>query len=60
MAHPDTYLNKVVIGGTSGTAQLWNFATGKLLYSFNLAASAISCIVPSPAADVVGFGLSDG
>ena len=60
MAHPDTYLNKVVVGSTAGHLQLWNFVSGKLLYSFSIAACAVRCIAPSPALDVVGIGLSDG
>lgn len=34
MAHPDTYINKVVIGGTDGSLQLWNFKTQQLVHSF--------------------------
>ena len=61
MAHPDTYLNKVVIGSQEGKLQLWNFATGKMLYEFSdLGDAAVLCIAPSPALDVVGLGMSDG
>lgn len=34
MAHPDTYVNKVVVGAQDGRMQLWNFMTGALLYTF--------------------------
>ena len=34
LAHPDTYLNKVLVGGTSGRMQLWNFETGQKLHTF--------------------------
>ena len=61
MSHPDTYLNKVVIGSQEGKLQLWNFATGKMLYEFaGLGYAAVQCIAPSPALDVVGLGMSDG
>ena len=60
MAHPDTYLNKVVVGGAGGRMQLWNFAKGGLLFSFRVAEADIRTIAPSPALDVVGIGLSDG
>lgn len=61
MAHPDTYLNKVVVGSQEGKLQLWNFATGKMLYEFtSLGDAAVRCIAPSPALDVVGLGMSDG
>lgn len=60
MAHPPTYLNKVVVGGMDGRLQLWNFTNGKLVHEFSNLASDIRCIEPSPALDVVGLGLSDG
>lgn len=34
MAHPDTYLNKVVVGGEDGSLQLWNFVTATRLHTF--------------------------
>ena len=62
MAHPDTYLNKVVVGGCSGRMQLWNFAKGTLLYSFQLGGgdADVRALSSSPALDVVGIGMSDG
>jgi WD40 repeat protein len=59
MAHPPTYLNKVLIGGADGTMQLRNINSDTLLYTFNLH-SRVCCIEPSPALDVVGVGLADG
>ena len=46
MAHPDTYLNKVVVGGGAGRLQLWNFAKGTLLYSFKAAESDVRTLAP--------------
>ncbi len=60
IAHPDTYLNKVLIGSSSGQLQLLNFASGKRLFTFSIADCSICCITPSPALDVVALGLSDG
>lgn len=61
MAHPDTYLNKVVVGSQEGKLQLWNFLSGKMLYDFSgLGEGAVKCIISSPALDVVGVGLSGG
>lgn len=60
LAHPDTYLNKVVVGSADGRLQLWNFSTARLLYTFPGWGSAVRCLVPSPALDVVGVGLGDG
>ena len=60
MAHPDTYLNKVVVGGDDGRLQLWNFSSGQRLFEFRPARAAVRCLAPSPALDVVGIGLADG
>jgi U3 small nucleolar RNA-associated protein 21 len=32
--HPDTYVNKVLLGGADGSLQLWNFATQERIYTF--------------------------
>ena len=60
MAHPDTYLNKVVVGSQQGSMQLWNFVKGTRLYKFSVADCAIKCLAPSPALDVIGIGMADG
>ena len=60
MAHPNTYVNKIAIGGAGGKVQLWNFVASRLLYTFDIATCAVRCIVSSPALDVVGIGLADG
>ncbi|XP_051123637.1 U3 small nucleolar RNA-associated protein 21 homolog isoform X2 [Andrographis paniculata] len=58
--HPDTYLNKVIMGSQEGSLQLWNISTKKKLYEFKGWNAAICCCVSSPALDVVGVGCSDG
>ena len=60
IAHPDTYLNKIVVGSASGKLQLWNFHSGQMLFEFRPAKCGVCCIVPSPALDVVAVGLADG
>lgn len=60
MAHPDTYLNKVVVGSQEGRLALVNFDTAQIIYEFARRDAGISCLAPSPALDVVGVGLSDG
>ncbi|KFM26597.1 putative WD repeat-containing protein [Auxenochlorella protothecoides] len=60
LAHPDTYLNKVVVGSAEGRLQLWNFSTGTLLHEFRGLGSGIRVLAPSPALDVIGLGLADG
>lgn len=58
--HPDTYLNKVVIGSQEGPLQLWNIRTKRKLYEFKGWNSSICCCVSSPALDVVAIGCADG
>lgn len=58
--HPDTYLNKVIVGSEEGPLQLWNISTKKKLYDFNGWNSPVRCCVSSPALDVVAVGCSDG
>ncbi|KAH7352308.1 hypothetical protein KP509_19G039200 [Ceratopteris richardii] len=60
LMHPDTYLNKVIVGTEEGPLYLWNINTGKLLYKFKGWASPVRCCVGSPALDVVGIGCADG
>ncbi|KAL3516441.1 hypothetical protein ACH5RR_023343 [Cinchona calisaya] len=58
--HPDTYLNKIILGSQEGSLQLWNISTKKKLYEFKGWKSSICCCVSSPALDVVAIGCSDG
>ncbi|KAL1539962.1 U3 small nucleolar RNA-associated protein 21 isoform X1 [Salvia divinorum] len=58
--HPDTYLNKIIVGSQEGSLELWNISTKKKLYEFKSWSSAISCCVSSPALDLVAVGCSDG
>ncbi|KAJ1260095.1 hypothetical protein BS78_10G205900 [Paspalum vaginatum] len=58
--HPDTYLNKVIVGSEEGPLQLWNISTKKKLYDFKGWNSPVRCCVSSPALDVVAVGCSDG
>ncbi|XP_062115284.1 U3 small nucleolar RNA-associated protein 21 homolog [Humulus lupulus] len=60
MMHPDTYLNKVIIGSQEGSLQLWNISTKKRLYEFKGWNSSITSCVSSPALDVVAIGCADG
>lgn len=58
--HPDTYLNKVILGSQDGSLQLWNISTKKKLYDFKGWKSSICCCVSSPALDVIAVGCADG
>lgn len=58
--HPDTYLNKVVLGSQEGALQLWNISTKKKIFEFKGWGSSITCCVSSPALDVIAVGCADG
>ncbi|KDP45683.1 hypothetical protein JCGZ_17290 [Jatropha curcas] len=60
LMHPDTYLNKVVVGSREGSLQLWNISTKKKLYEFKGWNSSITSCVSSPALDVIAVGCADG
>lgn len=58
--HPDTYVNKVLLGTNEGSLELWNIKTKKLIYRFRSWDSPVTCIEQSPAVDIVAIGLADG
>ncbi|KAM0966851.1 hypothetical protein FF1_022589 [Malus domestica] len=58
--HPDTYLNKIIIGSQEGSLQLWNISAKKKLYEFKGWNSSICSCVSSPALDVIAVGCADG
>jgi U3 small nucleolar RNA-associated protein 21 len=72
LAHPDTYLNKVVVGSKAGKLGLWNFRTGKKVHEFAALAAGssgedsgggwggVTALEPSPALDVCAVGFSQG
>ena len=58
--HPNAYLNKVLIGSSSGKLQLWNIRTGSLIMDFKGYSCGITFIEQTPSVDVVAIGLEDG
>lgn len=74
LAHPDTYLNKVLVGDGAGRLTLWNIRARNLLHEFRLdggqaqegaaaggaGEAGITALEPSPAIDVVAVGRTDG
>lgn len=73
LMHPDTYLNKVLIGFSDGTLSLWNIRSGKLVHQFKsilpsadevnspqLNNNGVTSIEQSPALDVVAVGMNNG
>ncbi|KAJ2182953.1 rRNA-processing protein utp21 [Coemansia sp. RSA 551] len=60
LVHPSTYVNKIVIGSSQGTMQVWNIQSRRCLYEFKTMGSGITCMVQSPVIDVLALGLLDG
>jgi U3 small nucleolar RNA-associated protein 21 len=67
--HPSTYLNKVVVTSKEGGMRIINIQTRQIIHSFSsdtflsstsLTPSAITCVVQSPAIDVLALGFHDG
>ncbi|EDV23009.1 uncharacterized protein TRIADDRAFT_27735 [Trichoplax adhaerens] len=58
--HPNTYLNKVLLGCQQGMLQLWNIKTHKLVYTFRGWSSSVLTTVQAPAIDTVAIGLANG
>ncbi|CAG7846316.1 U3 small nucleolar RNA-associated protein 21 homolog Short=U3 snoRNA-associated protein 21 [Serendipita indica DSM 11827] len=66
--HPVTLLNKVLVSSKQGTMQLWNVRTNACIYSFKASTllpdrtktSAITSLVQSHVADIVGIGFASG
>lgn len=60
IAHPATYLNKVLLGSKQGKLQLWNLNTCKMIYSFEGWGSEVVLMEQAPALDVMAVGLENG
>ena len=60
LAHPVTYLNKILFGSVQGTMQLWNLKTAKQIFAFNGWNSQITILEQAPAVDVMAIGLASG
>ena len=60
LCHPNTYLDKVLVGSEQGHIQLWNIKSTKLIYTFQGWGSKVSVMEQAPAIDVVAVGLKSG
>ncbi|KAG8469840.1 hypothetical protein KFE25_006295 [Diacronema lutheri] len=58
--HPATYLNKLLVGCSSGALELWNVRSARRVYRFEGWGSAVSALAQSTAVDVVAIGLESG
>ncbi|KAF2153820.1 WD40 repeat-like protein [Myriangium duriaei CBS 260.36] len=58
-----TLLNKLLLGKDDGSVEIWNVATGKLVYTIlpeSVGVGAVTALEPAPALGLVAFGHSDG
>ncbi|XP_014271502.1 WD repeat-containing protein 36 [Halyomorpha halys] len=60
IAHPSTYINKILLGSEQGMLQLWNIKTSALVHTFNGWGATVTVLEQSPAVDVFAIGLSNG
>lgn len=60
IAHPPTYINKIVLGSRQGLLKILNIKKNVVVCTFNHQQKSITCIEPAPALDVVAVGDSDG
>ncbi|KAI1161356.1 WD domain-containing protein [Nemania serpens] len=58
-----TYLNKIFVGRRDGWVEIWNVATGKLIYTLlppSPSCGAVTCMEPSPALSLMAISYSGG
>lgn len=60
VAHPPTYLNKILLGASDGRLVLLNIRTQKVVHVFPGFKSRVTVLAPSPVLDVVAVGTADG
>lgn len=60
VAHPPTYLNKILLGADDGRLLLLNIRTQKTVHVFPGFQSPVMVLAPSPVVDVVAVGTNDG
>lgn len=60
LMHPNTYMNKILLGSEQGQLQLWNIRMTKMIYTFKGWGSSVTALEQAPAIDVAAVGLSNG
>ncbi|KAH8331082.1 hypothetical protein KR067_011308 [Drosophila pandora] len=60
VAHPPTYINKIVLGSQQGQLKILNIKKNTVVCTLNHHESRITCIETAPALDVVAVGYGDG
>ena len=60
MCHPTGYGDKLLLGSSQGSLQLWKCLANKSLFWFKGFDSPVTCLVQAPAPDVCAIGLGNG
>jgi U3 small nucleolar RNA-associated protein 21 len=59
--HPDTYLNKIVVGFADGDIGIFNIKNGKLIHTFtDFSGQRLTALIGSPDPDIVVVGFASG
>lgn len=59
--HPDTYLNKIVIGFSNGEIIMFNIKSKKIIHKFNeFSGETLTSLVGSPDPDIITLGFMNG
>ena len=60
VCHPQTYVNKILLGARDGRCLLLNLRSRSIIHTFPSFGSSVTVLTPTPALDVVAVGLADG
>eukprot|EP00178_Gracilaria_changii_P009024 TRINITY_DN267_c0_g3_i1.p1 TRINITY_DN267_c0_g3~~TRINITY_DN267_c0_g3_i1.p1 ORF type:complete len:995 (+),score=158.07 TRINITY_DN267_c0_g3_i1:6574-9558(+) len=60
VCHPQTYVNKILLGSKDGRCMLVNFRTKKVIHTFPGFSFTVTVLEPSPVVDVIAVGTVDG
>ena len=63
MCNMPTLLNKIFVGKTDGSVEMWNISSGRLIYTFlpqNASSGPVTALQPTPALAMLAIARSDG
>ncbi len=60
ICHPQTYVNKVLLGAADGRCMLVNLRSKSIVHTFSSFGAPVTVLTPSPVLDVVAVGTADG
>lgn len=60
ICHPQTYVNKILLGSRDGRCMLINLRSRSIVHTFPSFGAGVTVLTPSPVVDVVAVGTEDG